>query len=398
MALLDERAQVFVDQQRAKELARAQADSQRAASGQALGLYPQFQMSDPATRSFVQQGADAVLRRAQRAPAATANAVTAAAAASTDANAGGSIGGGPGASSPLTTTNLGFNGVTKIQGLRGAPVYTNMGQAGYDEIQNMRAPSPTISAALRNVPEMPSVLNPSPAAAAAQPTVFSAGGAPTFIPGDGSTGPTILGGGRGLVSPAAEDQTLSSLDSRIGSLLNSNSIFDAWRARQLGRQRDRYVAGQVAQTGAQTRAFEADTGRMQVNQAPALEAARLRTMQNNAQLEAQSRKYGVDSAAGVRGKELELDAAKARPEIEMGARIKAALDKQDWATFNKLTGKTAKPKETKFEPIPLGAQYGMLTEDGRTRMLNLQEMVKEQAAAVTASQREDEARRRAEMQ
>ena len=309
----------------------------------------------------------------------------------------------PGASSPAgaapsTASDVGY-GIQRFDVRGQAPLFTNMGQAGVEDLSKKRAtPLSSVERVLGGVREMPSVLNPSPATAAAQPTVFSAGGAPTFIPGDGSTGPTILGGGRGLVSPAAEDQTLSSLDSRISSLLNSNSIFDAWRARQLGRQRDRYVAGQVAQTGAQTRAFEADTGRMQVNQAPALEAARLRTMQNNAQLEAQSRKYGVDSAAGVRGKELELDAAKARPAIEMGARIKAALDKGDWATFNKLTGVTAKPGETKFEAIPPGVQYGMLTENGQTRVLNLQEMVKAQAAAAAASQEEAEARRRAGMQ
>jgi hypothetical protein len=113
------------------------------------------------------------------------------------------------------------------------------------------------------------------------------------------------------------------------------------------------------------------------------------------QSELEAAKAAAETSARVQA---ELDAAKARPAIEMGARIKAALDKGDWATFNKLTGVTAKPGETKFEAIPPGVQYGMLTENGQTRVLNLQEMVKAQAAAAAASQEEAEARRRAGMQ
>lgn len=322
-------------------------------------------------------------------PAATANAVAGANAARTDTSAGGSIGSGPGVTpsglSPTTSTDLsGIGpGITKIQGVGGRTVYTDKGQAGYDEIRDMRAPLPSIPSALRNVPEMMSVINPQRGNAAnglASPSVSSVGGAPTFIPGDGSTGPTILGRG---------SDPIADMDAQISKYMRpGSSIFDQWRGRQLEKRRDRMMMQSSLATNALANMTNAQTAQQRAGDT--LTAAKLN---------ADAHRYSADKTAAAHALTAQVDLAKSAGTIKINELIQRALQAKDWGTAQKLAT-LAHPQLPygNLQSLALEGMPGFMAQpnkEGGVNLVNIKEMAAAQAAQAQQQQLEAEAQRRA---
>lgn len=314
-------------------------------------------------------------------PAATANAVTGANAARTDASAGGSIGSTPSASL-VDSTDLG-GGITKFQGLRGGPVYTNKGQAGYDEIKDMRGPLPSVPAALQNVPEMMSVINPQRGTAAnglVSPSVSSVGGAPTFIPGNGNTGPTILGGG---------SDPIADMDAQISKYMRpGSSIFDQWRGRQLEKRRDRMMMQSSLAANALANMTNAQTAQQRAGDT--LTAAKLN---------ADAHRYSADKTAAAHALTAQVDLAKSAGTIKINELIQRALQAKDWGTAQKLAT-LAHPQLPygNLQSLALEGMPGFMAQpnkEGGVNLVNIKEMAAAQAAQAQQQQLEAEAQRRA---
>lgn len=313
---LDPAARTFTAQQAEKEATRRGAEAVRAGAGQALGVVPQLQMDDPRTRAFITSDAAKVAARGLQAlggAAATQNAVDGAAQASTDVNAGGSIGSGPGVTSagltPTTTTDLTSIGpdITKIQGVGGRTVYTNKGQAGYNEIRDMRDPLPSVASALRNVPDMPSVLHAQrdslgnivdgsatyggvPRSAPAATRQSDAG---LMFTANNTGAPVILGGG---------GNRFAEMDAQIDKYTRpGSSIFDQWRGRQLEKRRDKLALHESLLANSIANMTNAQTGQQ-----------RLGVDSQSALLNAMAHKYSADRTAEAHAASTKVEALKAQ--------------------------------------------------------------------------------------
>lgn len=283
----------------------------------------------------------------------------------------GSLGGVADNGANFTLTPTGRGNIDRIDEQGKSPLFTNMGLAGRDDLAKMRAPLPSVESALRNVPNMPSVINPQRQSAPAQPSVTSIGGAPTFIPGDGSTGPTILGGGGDRVS---------ALDEQIDKYQKSGSMFDSWRARQLEKRRDRMVANDTLRANVGVNALNAQTAQQKLD----VDA-------NSALLTARAHMYGADQTRAAHEATVQGDLLKNAGPMWRDAQLRKLVESgryKDAMDFMRLQHPPAPQYPKQLVPTGMPGQAMYIDENNVPQFVNAAELAAQAEAAKRNAQRE----------